>query len=436
MGIENVNDELVNARSIKLNISDIDSDEEETKTGLETNRKPESNHFQNLMTTHRNLPLRLRPLHVSTNLSVVVTRDEVVIEYRDKEENTSKEKSQSLPYCKLSANKDSLTTANSNSIIENIFSPLNRSTLSRPPNKIVTAETTSRKTSSALASKRSIARKGIMKRQRNSSITYHHPQRPLPPPNYPPPGYDVKSLWRKDYNMNHNAILRSEPTKRVSFDEASLAKQLQLSQQRRRTRIKGYEFFDMLSTAMPIIFAISILLASSFVPLPQSKSLSSSPQPKASTSPVPVVVRLPKLPVIIDFASRMWDERKLHEIPNNPDDDITIRIGKDNINIQPVSTTTREVWTFFADQKETKTDFDITAEHDYNIWENRKLVSDGTSISNDDSHLENDSIVIGRKVNSTLKLHKPVLRALSTFMKLLARIFFPLKILLRNHNFP
>lgn len=314
-------------------ISDIESDQDKT------NQIPKIGSIQNVMTNNKDLELKPKPMDAS-NLSVVVTRDEVVVKYRNKDEDRSDQK-QSSQFCSKSVDRDVLlTTSNVNSkcVIEKTFGPLNRSALYPTDKKITPIETQKRK--------------GIMKRQRYSNLAYHHPQRQraLPPPNYPPPGYDVKTLWRRDYNTRYGTTkLGSKPNKRVSFDEASLTEQSQLSQQRRRMRFKRREVLDHIFTALPMIFAVSILVASSFVPLPQSKlSSSSSTQPKVNELNESLVVKLPR-PVIIDVASRMWDERKQNEILNAVRDDI---VSQDMNSVK--NSDHKPFRTFSVDQKSTK----------------------------------------------------------------------------------
>ena len=399
----------------KLNMSDIESDEEELKKGLETNRRSNS-HIKN-----KDLPLKSRPLHASTNLSIVVTRNEVVVEYRDKDQEGGGQK-QSSPDLQPSVGRDEATT-------------------------LTSATSKSNYISSTSTSKRYIVRKGIMKRPRDSNIAYHHPQKP----NHPPPGYDVKSLWRKDYTANSTTDreyphqrLRSQPSKRVSFDEVSLTEQFKLSQLRRQTRHKRRGVFDMLAMAMPVILpyliAISILLASSLVPLPQSPSLSSS-QPKVITPSEKEVEILPNPPIIFDLASRMWDERKLQgatKIPNSDDtkissneDNFTGRTGKDNINRQ----------LFDARKKSIP---DIHQQISTGSMGNKRknligmavaTISDVINKSNSKTNTCSDSTasqgegqeVATKNKNSTAQKRNPVVRVLSGFMKILARILFPFR---------
>ena len=156
--------------------------------------------------------------------------------------------------------------------------------------------------------------KGIMKRPRDSHITYHHPRRPLPPP-LPPPGYKYRtrssmtSNWRNDNNDNNNntdnnnnniyctsagqvfylphhqqqqqqqhqyqhqhqqqqqqqhqqsqSQSQSSPAttkkkkKRVSFDEAFLLKEYKLSQLRKQAKYKHQRsFFGILSKEVATI---------------------------------------------------------------------------------------------------------------------------------------------------------------------------------------
>jgi hypothetical protein len=401
----------------KLNISDIESDEEEFKKGLETNRKSDS-HIKN-----KDLPLKSRPLHASTNLSIVVTRNEVVVEYRDKDQEGGGQK-QSSPDLQLSVGRDETTT------------PTNATSKS---NSISSASTST--------SKRYIVRKGIMKRPRDSNIAYHHPQKP----NHPPPGYDVKSLWRKDYTANSTTDreyphqrLRSQPTKRVSFDEVSLTTQFQLSELRRQTRHKRLGLFDMLAMAIPVLLpyliAISILLASSLVPLPQSpSSSSSSSQSKVITSSEKEVEILQKPPIIFDLASRMWDERKLHGATKIPDRDetnissnedyITGRTGKDNINRQlfdtkkkSITDTQQQISTgSMRNERKNPTDKAVATISVVIEKRNSKTNTCSDSTARKDEGRE----VATKNQNSTVQKRNPVVRVLSGFMKILARVLFP-----------
>ncbi|MGK3754072.1 MAG: hypothetical protein ACI8RD_006380 [Bacillariaceae sp.] len=389
----------------RLNISDIESDEDEFKKGIETNRKSS------------------RPLHASTNLSIVVTRNEVVVEYRDKDQEGDRQK-QSSPDLQPSVGSDEKTT------------PTNATSKSNSINTSAPTSTSKRF--------RYIVRKGIMKRPRDSNITYHHPQKP----NHPPPGYDVKSLWRKDYTANSTTDreyphqrLRSQPTKRVSFDEVSLTEQFQLSQLRRQTRHKRRGVFDMLAMVMPVILpyliAISILLASSLVPLPQSPS--SSSQPKVVMSSEQEVEILPKPPIIFDLASRMWDERKLRAATKISDRDetnkssnedyITGRTGKDKINRQPFDarkksiTDTQQQISAGSMRNKSKNPTDKTVATVSVVVDKRKSKTN-TYLDSTASQDEGREVATKNK-NSTVQRRNPVVRVLSAFMKILAQILFP-----------
>jgi len=369
--IEQVENKINNS-VIKLDISDIESN------------------------SNKDLPLRKRPLHASTHLSIVVTRGEVVVEYHDKDEESGEQK-QSSPHRQPSTyrnTKPKQANETLNSAIVTTFSPHSQSNISHSDTKITTMEESKGTiVSSVSSSKRSIVKKGILKR-RNSRITYHHPQRTLPPPN-PPPGYDVKSLWRKDYSMHsvttghHQQRLRFPHAKRVSFDEASMTEQLQRSHQRRRTRHKRREAFGMLATAMPAIFAVSILLATSLVPLPQSPS-----QPKASTSPGREDVRLSK-PPIFDVASRMW-EYIIDAEEQSPTIGVSIR--ESSIDKGATTFSFDSIW---SARKPTSLDLDLTAK-----------VAFGDARP-EDERIFIDQEVTMKKEESTVKSRNSILRALS-----------------------
>jgi hypothetical protein len=148
-------------------------------------------------------------------------------------------------------------------------------------------------------------------------------------------------------------------------------------------RFKRREVLDHIFTALPMIFAVSILVASSFVPLPQSKlSSSSSTQPKVNELNESLVVKLPR-PVIIDVASRMWDERKQNEILNAVRDDI---VSQDMNSVK--NSDHKPFRTFSVDQKSTK-------------------------------HQQVTMI----KENPALQLRNPVLKVFKAFRTLLQQIF-------------
>jgi len=110
--------------------------------------------------------------------------------------------------------------------------------------------------------------------------------------------------------------------KRVSFDEASLIEQYNWSRRRREARYEDHrKMYGVLSMAMPVIMpyviAILILVASSMVPLPKSQQqqlLTTLPyetelvnDSERTTRYEPVWRSSP--PMILDIASRMWDDR-------------------------------------------------------------------------------------------------------------------------------
>lgn len=266
-----------------FNISMIESDEgdeEESKTEAETDSS------QSLKTKQPCQQTSVKTATVSTsNLSIVVTGNDIIVEYRDVNEDERKEPS--------SVQKQQLAPH-------------------RP--------------------------KGIMKRRRDSNITYHHPRRPLPPP-IPPPGYrDISSplSWMTATTADSSdSYLTAPPTaitttkkKRVSFDEDVLKEQLTSSRLRRQAR-NDYErsFVGILSMAMPVfmpyLIAVLILIVSSMIPLPppqQGKQSSLSMSSQLSSQLELVNDRnekggtcdstIPTSPSIFaDFASRCWEER-------------------------------------------------------------------------------------------------------------------------------
>ena len=211
----------------------------------------------------------------TTNLSIVVTGNDIVVEYRD--DNRSDR-------------KDSSPQAVSSSCRQ---PPARR----RP--------------------------KGIIKRPRDSNITYHHPRRPLPPP-LPPPGYrehSSPSSCATATSIDTNYAGHFPPLKKkVSFNEKQLVEQYKMSRLRRKEKYdKRRSFLGILSIAMPVIMpylvAVLILVASSMIPLPTDQR---QHQRQQSLSLEPALVNgrtnMPTLPsILVDVGSRMWDERTKEE---------------------------------------------------------------------------------------------------------------------------
>jgi hypothetical protein len=259
-----------------LDVSEIESDEGESKSEEESNRLSRMKRAQQQTTA--------TAATVSTsNLSIVVTGNDIVVEYRDDNRGAGSSLSQKQP-----------------------------STRRRP--------------------------RGIMKRPRDSNITYHHPRRPLPPP-LPPPGYRESSSpmsWmtattadssdssaRQFLNAPPTAITTSKK-KRVSFDEKMLMKQYNSARLRRQAKHEQRRSLSgIVSMAMPVIMpyliAILILVASSMIPLPTAQR---QQQPSLSLSLEQELVdgrekksktkesRLPTSPpILVDVGSRMWDKR-------------------------------------------------------------------------------------------------------------------------------
>jgi len=306
---------------------------------IQESKQPQPKQPQQLM--QKPPPTTMASSTVSTtHLSIVVTGHDIVVEYLDDKDGEHKESSYNEGIQQESdqgaaAAAEMVTQApTTNSIMATLLSPLGLS-----PVNVVTkpssGDSTTTTTSSASCSHQEHQPrrpKGIMKRPRDSNITYHHPRRPLPPP-LPPPGFLNKNSslsWSTE-----NAIGgRQSPSisirlkKRVSFDEDLLMKQYKMSQMRRQARRRDKRSVSgILYMAMPIILpylvAVLILVASSMVPLP-------TPQTKTSTitTATPKKSRLPRSPgparenmagisteskpppIIIDIASRMWEERK------------------------------------------------------------------------------------------------------------------------------
>jgi len=254
----------------------------------------------------------------TNNLSIVVNGNDIVVEYRD--DNGSERKKSSHQALQNSFGGDAAVKA-----------------LSAPAANLMVS------TQKQTARRRA---RGIMKRPRDSNLTYHHPRRPQPPP-LPPPGYRETTSplsWmtastadssEDPYAERQRHFLNAPPTaitttkkKRVKFDEKLLSDQYQSSKLRRRAKYEQRRsFWGILSMAMPVIMpyliAVLILIASSMIPLPattqrrqqSSNNLTlllkpelangrknkrgSTRQSKMPTSP----------PIFIDIASRMWDER-------------------------------------------------------------------------------------------------------------------------------
>jgi len=352
-GGDNEEENVVNFKGVVFDIDEIDSvegDEEECKMeeepepkqpqqSIQESKQPQPKQPQQLM--QKPPPTTMASSTVSTtHLSIVVTGHDIVVEYLDDKDGEHKESSYNEGIQQESdqgaaAAAEMVTQApTTNSIMATLLSPLGLS-----PVNVVTkpssGDSTTTTTSSASCSHQEHQPrrpKGIMKRPRDSNITYHHPRRPLPPP-LPPPGFLNKNSslsWSTE-----NAIGgRQSPSisirlkKRVSFDEDLLMKQYKMSQMRRQARRRDKRSVSgILYMAMPIILpylvAVLILVASSMVPLP-------TPQTKTSTitTATPKKSRLPRSPgparenmagisteskpppIIIDIASRMWEERK------------------------------------------------------------------------------------------------------------------------------
>jgi hypothetical protein len=250
------------------------------------------------------------------NLSIVVKGNDIVVEYRD--DNGSERKK------------------SSHQLLQNSF----------PGDAAVMAPSAS---NSMVSTQKQTARRrprGIMKRPRDSNLTYHHPRRPQPPP-LPPPGYRETTSplsWmtatttdstEDPYAERQRLFLNAPPTaitttkkKRVKFDEKLLSEQYQSSKLRRRAKYEQRRSFGgILSMAMPVIMpyliAVLILIASSMIPLPattlrrqqSSNNLTLSLEPKFANGRKNKRGRtrqsmMPTLPpIFIDVASRSWDER-------------------------------------------------------------------------------------------------------------------------------
>ncbi|VEU33653.1 unnamed protein product [Pseudo-nitzschia multistriata] len=260
----------------------------------------------------------------TTNLSIVVTGHDIVVEYHDDKDGEHKEASPGdsvLQQSAQGAQAAATPTPGSNSIISTLLSPF---TVAQPPVAPAKGASTA---SSARLQEPQRRPKGIMKRPRDSNITYHHPRRPLPPP-LPPPGFKGKisslSWSTDDTNSNdalHSSTKSTKRKRRVSFDEVSLSKQSQMSLLRRQARYREkHSISGILTMTLPVLLpyliAVLILVASSMVPLPT---------PAAKTNATPHELKPRSLPgldpgsdhavggkttPIFDIASRMWDQRK------------------------------------------------------------------------------------------------------------------------------
>ncbi len=216
----------------------------------------------------------------TTNLSIVVTGNDVVVEYRDDSRDDKR--------CDFSERKEASPQSSKQLPIR-----------SRP--------------------------KGIMKRPRDSNITYHHPRRPLPPP-IPPPGYREASspmsctTATSTDDSTYSSAGRGKflpLRKRVSFNEKELVEQYKMSKVRRQERNeRRRSFLGVLSMAMPVIMpylmAVLILIASSMVPLPTDQRHAQHPlslQEEFAAWKNKAKAPTPQ-PILIDVGSRMWDERQ------------------------------------------------------------------------------------------------------------------------------
>jgi len=280
------------ASSSSLDISLIESDEDESKIEVESNRQALA---PKIATTSA---------VATANLSIVLTGNDIVVEYRDDNRDDKR--------CDLGERKES-SPQQSKQLPQQ--QQQRRPMRSRP--------------------------KGIMKRPRDSNITYHHPRRPLPPP-LPPPGYkeisspmscttatstDSSSLSLLSA-ADRRALYYPRLKKRVSFNEKELVEQYKESKQRRKERYKRRRsFWGILSMAMPVIMpylmAILILVASSMVPLPtdqkhqQQYSASSASVNQQQQQHSPLSLQEPTMgktrastphPIFMDVGSRMWDD--------------------------------------------------------------------------------------------------------------------------------
>mmetsp|Transcript_20159 Transcript_20159/g.47332 ORF Transcript_20159/g.47332 Transcript_20159/m.47332 type:complete len:596 (+) Transcript_20159:174-1961(+) len=318
--------EIQNGKNDDLDLSLIESDDEESKTEAE-------------LTGEKALPqVHTKSATVATtNLSIVLKGNDILVEYHS---DQRKGKDSSLKGAiQESSGGDAakiMSTPPADSIISNLFSPLGFK-----PNDDAHAPVANTTSSSQNQRSPLPLPKGIIKRGRDSNLTYHHPRRPLPPPN-PPPGYKGASSplsWtsgdssvcsielQRQYSTAPPPDQSNVKKKRVSFDEASLLEQYNWSKLRREARYEDRrKIYGMLHMAMPVIMpyliAISILVASSMVPLPKSQRphkhqiLQSLPSETELVNEGEMLSRYfetttrSSTPVIFDIGSRMWDERK------------------------------------------------------------------------------------------------------------------------------
>jgi len=223
----------------------------------------------------------------------------------------------------------------------------------------------------------------------------------------------------------------TQKKRRVTFDEDLLSEQFKLSQLRRQEKYnQRRSFFGILKMAMPVIMpyliAVLILVASSMVPLPtppQHKELPISSKHgllntkddernESTTKPK-------QPPILIDVASRMWDERsktkegKRGEIVERDDSMVALRNS-----IPPPRETSKR-----ATRENTEPDIEVIALDDDSTVPMETTESVDVFIAFEVVEKETPQNAVGRRIEPM----NPVAKAVKNILKILKMVLFPFR---------